>query len=93
MMHKQFQGAQDVERVRNAFASLTFPITKQALISSLGDETVEIAGTQAALADLLRGIPLARFRDADHATRAMDARVAGIARWLEAVAQAERGLK
>ena len=76
--------------VEESFASLAFPIEKEAAIARVGDRALpwDSAFT---LGDVLRGLPDKAFRDPFHAARAADERLARIAKSLEAVSAAERG--
>lgn len=84
---RQVQGS---ERIDQALRGVEFPITKKQLVEALQDEVLDIGGARATLADIVRGIPSARFADAASARQAVDARWARFAKSLAAIEQAER---
>ena len=78
------------ERIDEALRGVEFPISKNDLVLALQGQSIDLGDTRAALADLVKGIPRAKFTDITTARQAVDTRWARFARNLAAVEQAER---
>lgn len=78
------------ERIDEALQAVEFPISKMDLVRALQGESIDLGDTRAQLADIVRGIPKAKFNDVVTARQAVDARWARFAKNLAAVEQAER---
>lgn len=69
--------------------ALTYPISKQEIIASVGKVEVSYdRDTKTSLAELFRGVPATRFKDASQAARAVDERWT---RFAQALREVERG--
>ena len=77
-------------KIADALRHVSFPITKGDLIARLHGATIDFGDTKAPLAEIVRGVPRARFRDADQARRDVNERWLRISKALEAVDDAER---
>lgn len=81
------------ERIEEALRAVEFPISKNDLVYALQGQSIDLGDTRAQLADIVRGIPRARFTDIATARQAVDTRWARLAKNLAAVEQAERAGK
>ena len=87
------KGIRGSEGIGAALRLGPFPATRQEIVARVSGQTLDFGGTRAPLADIVRGLPLARFRDADQAQRAVTARLEGIARSIQVIEDAERAEK
>lgn len=75
--------------VAEKLTALEYPITKKDLIEAIGGHTIKYdRETQAFLAEIVQGVPQIKFRDAQQAADAVDARWTRIA---QALRDIERG--
>ena len=78
------------EQIAEALQGVEFPITKQDLIARLGDRSLDWGpAMKAPLAEIVRGVPQARFGDRGQAQRAVSSRWMRIAKSLDAVEELE----
>lgn len=78
------------EKIADALREVSFPITKADLMVRLRGATLDFGETTAPLSEIVRGIPQAKFRDADQAHREVNTRWLRITKSLAAVDEAER---
>lgn len=76
--------------INEALRGVEFPISKPDLVLALQGHSIDLGDTRALLADIVRGVPRAKFDDAISARKAVDARWASFAKNLAAIEKAER---